>query len=566
MKSPFTEINTPEPKAVFRFFREISEIPRPSGSEEKISNYLVDFAHRRGLEVYQDELFNVIMIKEASAGYEAEPPIILQGHMDMVCEKTADCTKDMQKEGLDLMLEGDWLSADGTTLGGDDGIAVAMALALLDDDTLQHPRLEFVCTVSEETGMEGASGIDLSVLRGRRLLNLDSEDEGIFLAGCAGGGNICFRKTYASDAGRMAGTKFAPESSDANQPGQAKLPSESSFCRVEIGGLTGGHSGSEIHKNRANAHKVLGEILFSVCFSMEGMYNAANEPGGYKKLAAMLGCPPEEANSSGFKEQVNQFASGVHRGISLVSVSGGTKDNAIPRTAEAILSIPGEVRALFESVVEMSGQAMRERFKETDPSFFVKISGIRTPQEKEDFIAAGQQGKFLSFIETMDVLTFLTMVPNGVIEMSKDVPGMTETSLNLGVFRLQDRMLYGESLLRSQNNDKFAELKKKAFAFADKIQAKAEVKSEYPAWEYVKESPLRDKLCRIYKEETGREPKVTVIHAGVECGLLSEKIPGLDAVSMGPDILDIHTPEERLSVSSAERTYRLVRRFIEDRE
>ena len=496
MKRPFDEVELPEPKAVFRFFKEISRIPRPSYQEKAISDYLMQFARERGLEARQDPLYNVIMIKEATPGYEEVPPVILQGHMDMVCEKTADCEKNMETEGLDLVLDGDFLSAEGTTLGADDGIAVAIALALLDDDSLRHPRIEFVCTVSEEVGMDGAAGVDLSMLKGRMLLNLDSEDEGHFLAGCAGGGTVRFSRKYET------------ESLSAVPGGPGENPDGLFGAVLTIDGLTGGHSGQEIHRGRASAHRLLAHALQSITEAV---------------------------------------------GLRLGAIRGGTKDNAIPRSAEAVLAASGVDFAGMKSMIGELEDEFRLIYRETDPELRLRI-------EPGDLSGHA----FMREDDTRALIHFLLALPDGVQRMSQSMPGMTETSLNLGTLRLEDGELYGESLLRSQVNDALHMLEQQVFCVAEGCGVVPELRSEYPAWEYVKESPLRERLCRIYRELTGKEPVVEVIHAGVECGLLAEKLPGLDAVSMGPDIYDIHTPEERMSVSSVKRTYELVRRFLEE--
>lgn len=476
-----------EPKDVFRYFKEISDIPRPSYKEKAISDYLVAFAKEHHLEYYQDDIYNVIMIKEATPGYENKEPIILQGHMDMVCEKTSDCNKNMEKEGLDLVVEGDWLSAEGTTLGGDDGVAVAFALALLSDETLKHPRLEFICTVSEEVGMDGARDLDVSPIKGKLLLNLDSEKEGEVLASCAGGGTA--RITCPVERSNNDTSDFCPIS-------------------VEVIGGKGGHSGDEIDKGRGNATVLLSRVL--------------------RRLDA--------------------------KGIDyrICEITGGSKDNAIPREAKSILAVKtADVDTVKSVVEEVSGEISAE-FSKTDAELKVVVKDGKTdvtPMTKES---------------TKKVLLLISSLPNGIRRMSRDIEGLVETSLNLGITYTEETGVVLGFSVRSSVASSYAALTEKLRFVAEGLGCKVDMHGEYPAWEFKKESPLRDTLQRIYKEMFGKDLEVRAIHAGLECGLLSGKIPGLDAVSMGPDMQDIHTPDERLSISSTQRTYAFVRKVIEE--
>lgn len=478
-----------EPKNVFHFFEDLTRIPRPSGKEEAVSNYLADFARSRNLEYIQDELKNIIIIKEASKGYENEAPIILQGHMDMVCEKVPGCTKDMDKEGLDLEVSGDWISAKGTTLGGDDGIAVAYALALLDSDTLKHPRLEFVCTVGEEVGMDGASGIDCSPLKGHILLNMDSEDEGKVLAACAGGGSAAITLPVTRE----------------------KAEESSAPLALHIHRLTGGHSGTEIDKGRASAFSVLGRLLRTACMAAP---------------------------------------------IRLVSLSTGSKDNAIPREGEALFYT--EDTAGVQEAILKEAALIRSEYALTDPQMQIDLAD-----------ATGQSGAGIPLTaeSTENVITLFSVLPNGVIRMSDTAKGMVETSLNFGVSDLPSDAdsLCLRAAVRSSVRSAFPALCQKLEWTAVHCGASFSLSGVYPAWEWKKDSVLRDKMQRIYQEMFGKELRITAIHAGVECGLLAGKIDNLDAVSMGPDILDIHTPQERLSISSVQRMYDFIVRIIEDK-
>lgn len=480
------------PKDVFHYFTEIAGIPRPSGNEKEISDYLVRFAKKHNLEHYQDQLYNVIMIKEAAPGYESAPPVILQGHMDMVCEKQPDSPVDPEREGLELCVEGEYLTARGTTLGGDDGIAIAYVLAILASDTLPHPRIEFVCTVSEETGMEGAAGLDVSPLRGKRLINLDSEEEGVMLCGCAGGGRVVVNLPAQQE--KLSGNGY-----------QAAI--------VKVTGLTGGHSGTEINKGRGNAVILLAETLAAL----------------NKKFSA------EE--------------------FRIASFAGGNKDNAIPREASAEIVIMENLVPLLEKELAVIEEAFRETYGEADPE--LKIITENVHAEEKVFTA-----------ETAEkLLSMVLSIPNGVQAMSSDVPGLVETSLNLGIAKKSEEtgnnMVQLHYSLRSSVAESYEKLAQKVIAIAESYGAVTGRSGEYPAWEFRKDSELRDKMIPVYKEMFGREPVVNVLHAGVECGLLADKIPDLDAVSIGPDMLDIHTTEERMSIPSVERMYQYVLRVLE---
>lgn len=469
-----------QPERVFHYFEEICNIPHPSYHEEKISAYLVDFAKAHNLEYYQDDLYNVIMIKEASEGMENASPIILQGHMDMVAEQDDDCKKDMLTEGLDLEIVDGFVTAKGTTLGGDDGIAVAMALAILEDEELKHPRIEVIITVSEEVGMEGAAGIDVSMLKGRKLLNLDSEEEGHFLAGCAGGCRV-----------------------DVEFPVK-KESLKGALVSIEVKNCTGGHSGAEIDKGRANASYVANRVL----------------------------------------------AAGLEAGeVCIVDLVGGTKDNAIPRATSAkVVTTPAVADAMTKEAA-----AIKNEYAITDPEMEIVITN--EGNVVVDGVNAAQSERFIQLLQSM---------PNGVQTMSHDIEGLVETSLNLGILNvLDDEIKYSCSLRSSVDSAKNA-LIRKVLMVAKAFGCQTSIHGEYPAWEYLRESSFRDEMVKIYTEMYGEAPIVETIHAGVECGLLASKLPGLDAVSIGPEMYDIHTPKERLSIASTERVYNYVRKVIED--
>ena len=461
-----------QPEAVFRYFEEICASPHGSYNTKMISDYLVEFAKTNGLRYIQDDLNNVILFGDATAGYEDHEPVIIQGHMDMVCEKDEDCPIDMATEGLDVTHDGNYVFARGTTLGGDNGIAVAYAMALLTDKTIPHPALEVIITVDEETGLEGAAGIDLSMLRSRRMLNLDSEDEGIFTVSCAGG----VRTAITMPVQRRA--VYGP------------------CVRLTVEGLQGGHSGVEIHKNLANANKVMGEFLSRV-----------------QKLMP----------------------------ICITKLKGGAKDNAIPRSCQVTLVALGMYIERINDVADQLQQEIREKFDEPD----VIIRG-------DDVDALG--GNALTTECTSKVIALLNAAPNGVQSWSQDIAGLVQTSLNLGVAELGDNLELTFALRSSVNQEK-ADLVQRLEELAKFYDAEVSHKGDYPAWEYKKDSPLRDTLVKVYTDMYGSQPQVVAIHAGLECGLLSEKLPGLDCVSMGPEMHDIHTSRERLGIASVGRMW-----------
>ncbi len=464
-----------EPAAVFGYFEKICSIPHGSRNTKLISDYLVSFAVEHGLRYIQDEANNVILFQEGTCGMEDHKPVILQGHMDMVCEKDADCPIDMTTEGLDVTHDGFCVFARGTTLGGDDGIAVAYALALLADKSIPHPPLEVIITVDEEIGMLGADVIDLSELKGRTLINLDSEDEGVFTVSCAGGATA----TISLSVERRA--VYGP------------------CIRLSVEGLQGGHSGAEIHKNRANANKVMGEFMSRI-----------------QKLMPLC----------------------------LTSFAGGSKDNAIPRSCQATMVAMGIKLERINAIAEKLQAEIREQYDE--PEALIQAF---------DVDALG--GNSLSTEDTARVIGLLCGAPNGIQAMSQDMPGLVQTSLNLGIAKLGSQFAVTFSVRSSVNDEKQA-LLYRLEELAKLFSGTYTQMGEYPAWEYKKESKLRDTMVAIYTEMFGAEPQVLAIHAGLECGLLGEKLPGLDCVSVGPQMHDIHTSREKLEIASTERTWKFL--------
>ena len=464
-----------EPAAVFGFFEEICAIPHGSRNTKALSDYLVSFAEERGLRYIQDEANNVIIFQDGTCGYEDHEPVILQGHMDMVCEKDASCPLDMAVDGLDVTHDDKYIFAKGTTLGGDDGIAVAYALALMDDTSIPHPPLEVIITVDEDIGMLGAAAIDLSEIKGRMLINIDSEDEGIFTVSCAGGATA----TISLPAERRA--VYGP------------------CIRLAVDGLQGGHSGAEIHKNRANANKIMGEFM--------------------SRIQALMP-------------------------LCLTSFSGGSKDNAIPRSCQANLVAMGIGLDRINGVAEELQAEVREKYDEPEATV-----------QAFDVDALG--GNALTTEATAKVIGLLCSAPNGVQAYSEEMPGLVQTSLNMGIAKLGNTMKMTFSVRSSVNHEK-QELLAKLQELAKFYDAAYTQMGEYPAWEYRADSRLRDVMVKTYTDMFGKEPQVLAIHAGLECGLLGEKLPGLDCVSVGPQMHDIHTSRERLEIDSTMRTWKFL--------
>lgn len=470
-----------QPACVFGYFEEICAIPHGSRNTKMISDYLVSFAQDHGLKYIQDDANNVILFVEGTCGMEKHAPVILQGHMDMVCEKDADCALDMTKDGLNVDHDDTVVFAKGTTLGADNGIAVAIILALAADPNIPHPPLELVLTADEEIGLLGANAIDLSVLKGRRLINLDSEGEGIFTVSCAGG---C-RTSISVPVERRA--VYGP------------------CVRLVVDGLRGGHSGTEIDKKYANANKVMGEFLDRI-----------------QKIMPLC----------------------------LTSLAGGSKDNAIPHSCQAMLVAMGIHLERINTIAQELQDEIREKYDEPDASV-----------QAYDVDALG--GNALSTESTSKIISLLCSHPNGIQSMSQDIPGLVQTSLNMGVIKLGERFTVSCSVRSSVNAEKeelLAQLKK----LSELFEGTYSQSGEYPAWEFRKESSLRETMIRVYTRLFGQAPQVVALHAGLECGLFSKKLPDLDCVSIGPQMHDVHTTRERVEIASVERTWKFILAVLQE--
>ncbi|MDE7218137.1 MAG: aminoacyl-histidine dipeptidase [Oscillospiraceae bacterium] len=468
------------PKSVFHFFEELARIPHGSGNTAAASAWAEDFAKARGLRYRRDALGNVVIWRSASPGYEDHPAVILQGHLDMVCVQESGLGHDFEKDPLELEVQDGWVKARGTTLGGDNGIAVAMILALLDDETAVHPPIEAVLTVDEEVGLLGANGLDCSDLQGRRLINLDSEDEGVLTVSCAGGSRCDILREYPVEE------------------------AEGAVCTLAVSGGRGGHSGMEIHKGLTNANKLLGACLQKV------------------------------------------------GGVRLISLSGGMQDNAIPKEAEAVfLAGDADVLASFRQYCENG--------------FDLEVNSLESGLHvKTSCVQSNAPRAALSREDSQAVLSLLDDCPNGVQAMSRDIPGLVQTSLNLGILRLEEGRLSLSSAVRSSVAAEQEALCARLEDLAAQYGGSFSRRGAYPPWEYRKDSPLRDVMLRVWRETAGKEMQVEAIHAGLECGLFAGKIPGLDAVSIGPDLRDVHSTRERMSIASVQRTWDYLRRVLEE--
>ncbi|MBE5921796.1 MAG: aminoacyl-histidine dipeptidase [Lachnospiraceae bacterium] len=472
------DYNKLAPQRVWYYFQELSNIPRGSGNMKAISDYCMEFAKKNGLKARQDALGNVVIWKNGSAGREQENAVILQGHLDMVAEKTKDSAHDFEKDSLDLQIEGDLVYAKDTTLGGDDGIAIAYSMAILEDDTLSHPPIEAIFTVDEEIGLLGAAALDMSDLKGKYVLNMDSEEEGILLTGCAGG-----------------------VSSMCELPVSREVK-EGLVVNVDISGLLGGHSGVEIQKEHCNAAKLFGRLLATYLEKTE---------------------------------------------VYLIDAEIGQKDNAIPRIGFAKILIHENDYSLIESITaEIETQAKKE--------YYVADPGVKITVTK----AAAERTHVVCEEDTKRISLFLVVAPNGIYHWHPTIPGLVETSLNLGTFRVDNDKMHAGFSVRSSVESRKQELAQRVRVLIEALGGSYAGLGDYPGWEYKEDSKLRPLMVDLYKKLYGEEPVVQTIHAGLECGYLMSKKPELDIVSFGPNICDIHTTEERISVSSVERTYKYV--------
>ncbi|NMW84654.1 aminoacyl-histidine dipeptidase [Peptoniphilus sp. AGMB00490] len=480
------DINTLLENRIFYYFDKLTKIPRCSFEEEKIREYLIGFAKEHNLEYKTDKIGNVVIIKEATKGYEDVDSIILQGHMDMVCEKTPECIIDFSKDAIKYEIEGDFIVAHDTTLGADNGIAIAMILALLESKEYKHPKIEALFTVNEESGMTGAANLEGGMVTSKRLLNLDSETEGVGCISCAGAERdlIKFKKEFK------------------------KLDKEKTLYEVIVNGLKGGHSGQEIQVGLGNAVKILGRSLYRIFEQVSG---------------------------------------------DLIEIEGGAKPNAIPRYAKAIVAVKEEdIKKIQDIIVELNSQFVTELGK-VDPD--VRLNFERTKVNLEKAFTDELKNK---------IIGLLNILPNGVIAMSKNIHGLVETSVNVGVIEDKEESINIISNIRSsvQSSKEYIGLVNKIAA--NSFGAEIEIMTKYPAWEYKENSPLREVAKKAYKEVSGKEFKLEAIHAGLECGMFVETIGDIDMLSIGPNMKGVHAPGEHLSISSTERVFDFLIRILEE--
>ena len=467
-----------ENKRLWQLFNEISRIPRGSGNEEGIRNFLISWADKNGIDAVTDSIGNVVLKAPATKGLEKLPSLALQGHMDMVCVKKETSSHDFTKDPIAITTDGELIRAKGTSLGGDNGIAIAIALDILSDKTVEHGPLEAIFTVSEETGMDGAFNLDPEIVSSRRMINLDSEEEGIIYTGCAGGADIA------------ASVKVRYEAASGSP------------LRVKVSGLLGGHSGSDIGKERANAIKILARYL--------------------SRLPS----------------------------FQLVSITGGVRHNVIPSSAEAVIMVPDKELAL--STAETLRNEIRNEYAVSDPGIKLTISDAEMPE-----LALKRK-------KSMLIADSLVALPAGVRSMSMSFPGIVETSDNLAIISLDESKFRIAFSVRGVIDSRKMELVSEIQTILDAFGYKSKVTSTYPAWEPDTASSFTEKFVRSYRKHMGRKPVVTIIHAGLECGVINARIPGMESVSIGPELRDVHSVNENLNVKSSERTVACLKAMLKD--
>lgn len=472
------------PEKVFAFFEKICSIPHGSGNCAALSAFIADFAKQRGLDFAVDAEQNVLIRKPASPGYEKYETLILQGHLDMVCEKDPELEFDFAKDAIQPYIDGDDIKARGTSLGGDNGIAIAMMLAILDDDTLHHPQLEMLMTVDEETSMDGAFGFDCAQLRGHRLINLDSEYEGVLMCSCAGGVDVV-----------------------CNLP---VLREEKEGCRLTltVAHLRGGHSGVEIDKGRANANILMGRLLFRL---------------------------------------QNELPLGI------AEYCGGSRVNAIASHAEAEILIEKSRLTECEEHIKQMEAIFRKEYHASDPDISVNLK-------------LSESGCFpvLDEASAARMISLLLILPDGMQEMSAEMPGLVQTSCNLGAASLQESAFTFTSSIRSCMETKKMMLAEKIMRIVVLTGGSAALEGDYPGWSYQPDSRLKETLINAYQKVCGIKASAEAVHAGMECGIFAAGIPNLDCVSIGPTMGDVHTPQEHLSISSVQRTWKVLLTALED--
>jgi dipeptidase D len=468
-----------QPRAVWDMFAKISQVPRCSGHETAVMDMLDSWAQQRQLPVQRDAVGNLLITIPATAGHENALPVLIQGHVDMVCEKNSGTKHDFSRDPIRIRVDGDWITAEGTTLGADNGIGVAMGLALAEDPSVTHGPVEVFLTVDEERGLTGAAGVQAGFFAARRMINLDSEeDDGIFI-GCAGGRDtvLTLRNT------------------------QTRAPKDGAGRKIVISGLSGGHSGLDINRGRGNAVKILTRALLAAAGEMD---------------------------------------------LRLVSIEGGSMRNAIPREASARVVVPRDKGRTFKRIVEaLVARIKAEELTATEAGLQVKVATVTAP-------------RCFSLESSQRTLRLLASIPNGVLAMSQAIAGLVETSSNLGVVATDGLKVRMICCSRSSVMSALAALVEQHRALGELAGADIDQPQGYPGWKPNMESKLLDATRRMYSESLGAKPELKAIHAGLECGLLTEKYPDLDIVSFGPNILGAHSPDERVSIASVQKIWKLL--------
>ena len=468
-----------EPKAVLEFFEDLCALPHGTRQTKPVSDYLVAFAQKRGLKYRRDEVNNVVIWKNAAPGYEDAPIVMLQGHMDMLVEKAHNCSRNTDEIGLDIFVEGDEIGARGTTLGADDGIGVALALAVLDDDHLRHGPLECVFTVDEEMGMQGVRALDVSDLKAKYMINLDSLEEQVFTVSCAGSTRVVSTLPVKREA--FDGT----------------------ICALMVDGLVGGHSAEDIHRGRANANRLMGRVLMELMDATE---------------------------------------------LRLLTVSGGAKDNTIPRDAAALIAVKDVEKA--KAAAKAVATVLEQEYRAAEKKIRVRLFPTRS-----HFVAMDEES-------TRRIATFLFCAPTGVQMMNVEEPGLVQTSLNFAMVYTEDDDVVARFMIRSSVNTQAEVTARRVMALTRALGGEAVVPSSYSAWQYRPNSHLRDVMTDAFMTVYGKPPRIAALHSSLECGILSGKMPDLDCISIGPDVINVHTPQERLKIASTWRTWAFLRESL----
>lgn len=462
---------------VLSIFREISAIPRCSGNEKALVAWLQRWAKQRRFDYRKDATGNLVIRVPAAVGCENAPSVVLQGHLDMVCEKRPDVDHDFSADAIPIVEDGEWICAEGTTLGADNGIGVAIALALAEDETGLHPALELLMTVDEETGLTGAKNLDASLIRGRHLINLDSEEDGAFTVGCAGGVDTNLTRRFD----------------------QTPVPAGYPCYKLAISGLSGGHSGVDIHRQRGCANRLLARMLNDLCQAGD---------------------------------------------MRLVSISGGSRKNAIARDAEALFAIAPETEPSLETRMALLTESFRQELATTDPNLQTRWQPMTGCQQTDPA---------LSRADTQSLVQLLMALPHGVAGRSMEILELVETSSNLATCTLKSGHLKIVSSQRSARPSRLKEITAIVHAVAELAGAECRDHSAYPPWPISAEAPLTSACRQVYRDLYQKEPVISAVHAGLECAVIGEKIAGMQMISLGPTIVDAHSPDERLHLGSLEK-------------